>query len=168
MSDGIVRSVTLYGKVIDEKNEWLNWYEKAQHITKLLGYDANYFSIEGEKMASGKVMNIKRCEKKLLEIIKKSSSIQWLSVYSLPLNYESASFDYNVLLTRDSESVTLMAHKDDLKKIDEDELIDLLKEHIKIKNGEIYEMERDECPLLYASKVNPLYFFKTLQVIKKI
>lgn len=168
LSNEVVRSISLYGEVVDDKNEWLNWYKQAKSIINLLGYEANYFSIEGGGMKSGKVMRINRSEKKLLESVGNLNGIKWMSIYSLPKDYKSASFDYDVLLVRNIEYVTLIASKSDFKEINEDALIDLLKEHVNVKSGEIYEMERDECPLLYVSRVNSLSSFKTLKIMKTV
>lgn len=168
MSDERVKSITLYGEVKSDKDEWLNWYKKAKDIIKLLGYEANYFSIEGGSLKSGKVMRLNRNEKKLFKAINCGDEIKWIAVYSLPLDYGSASFDYDVFLVRNFEYVTLTANISDFKKINEDEMLKLLKEHININNGEIYEMEREDCPFIYASKANSLSSFTTLKIIKTI
>lgn len=168
MSDRIIKSISLYGNIVDDKIEWMSWYKKTKSIISMLGYEANYFSVEGGNMTSGKVMKIKRSEKKLLNNIENDESIKWISVYSLPASYKSASFDYDVFLTRNTGYVSLMTNQSDLNKFDEDKLIELLKDHINFRNGEIYEMDRKECPLLYVSKVNSISFFKTLKVIKNI
>jgi hypothetical protein len=119
-------------------------------------------------MNSGKTMTLKRSEKKLLKSIDEGDDIKWIEVYSLPDDFRQASFDYDVFLIKDFEQVTLVTNKTDFTNADEEVLINLLKQHIAFKNGEIYEMGRDECPLFYALKANPPSSFKTLNIIRKL
>lgn len=168
MSDETLTSITLYGEVEDGRNKWLDWYESAKKIVKSLGYEPNYFSVESSTLKSGEVMALGKNEKKLLKAIEAGDKIKWIAVYSLPLDYSSASFDYDALLVRSMEYVTLITNISDFKNTDEEMLLNSLKEHIGIENGEIYEMDRDECPLIYASKANPSSAFNTLKVIKTL
>lgn len=39
--------------------------------------------------------------------------------------------------------------------------------YIEFENGEIYQMDRMEMPLIYAAKTNPIDQFKMLKVIRK-
>lgn len=168
MSDKTLTSITLYGKNQANKDNWVFWYKSAKSIVRLLGYEPNYFGVHSNTMNSGKIMTIKRSEKKLLKSIDAGDCIKWIELYSLPDDYRQASFDYDVFLIRDIDQVTLLTNKTDFENADEDVLINLLKHHITFKYGEIYELDRDECPLIYASKANPPSFFKTLNVIRKL
>lgn len=168
MSDQTLRIITLYGDIKTNDDKWGLWYNDAKNIVKLLGYEPNYFSIDSTTFKSGKVMSLKRSEKKLLKSIDAGDEIRWITIYSLPIDYRVASFDYDVLLIRGTEHVSLLANVSDFKNTNEEMLLDSLKQHIAFKYGEIYDMDRDECPLIYASKANPPSSFKTLKVIKNI
>jgi hypothetical protein len=168
LSDETLISITLYGEIKENRKKWINWYEDAKKIVKSLGYEPNYFSVESSALKFGEVMELEKNEKKLLKAIEAEDKIEWIAVYSLPLDYSSASFDYDVLLARTNEYVTFITNISDFNKINEEFLVSSLKKYILCKEGEIYEMDRDESPLIYASKANPPSSFSTLKVIKKL
>ena len=161
-------SITAYGQNIDNDFKWAEWYEDAKKIIKSLGYEYNYVSIRTKKLNSGKVMKLDRNEKKVLNEIQNGEEINYISLFSLPQDFKSASFDYDVMIVRNFRFITLIVNKSDFKKIDEEQLLLLLAKYIEGVRVEIYEMDRYESPLIYASKANPASFFKSLNVIKEI
>lgn len=167
MSNNIVTSITLYGEVNDRCDTWERWYKACKNIVMKLGYEPNYLSIESTMLKSGKVMKLKSAEKDL-KALKNREGVKWITVYSLPIDFGSASFDYNVLIVRTNDYICLICAKDTYKNIDEEEMLRLLEKHIDCSYGEIYEMDRDECPLIYASRANPASYFSTLKIIKKL
>lgn len=46
--------------------------------------------------------------------------------------------------------------------------VSILETHIVMKTGKIYQMDRNEMPLIYASKANPIESFKTLKIYEEI
>jgi hypothetical protein len=54
-----------------------------------------------------------------------------------------------------------------IKKMVDKDMISKLLKYIEFENGEIYQMDRMEMPLIYAAKANPIDRFKTLKVYKK-
>ncbi|MCB2355762.1 hypothetical protein [Clostridium estertheticum] len=167
MEKDIVVSITLHGKVENEIT-WLDWYEYAKKIISQLGYNPNYISIESNSMKSGKVLKLKSKEKKIINLINSGENIEWLSIYSLPDEYDSAAFDYNMIATRNSNYLSVIVNKNDYVKLNVEDTINDLKKFIEFRNGEIYEMHRDESPLLYAAGLNEISEFDTLKIIKKI
>lgn len=161
-------SITAYGQNIDNDFKWAEWYEDAKKIIKSLGYEYNYVGIRTRKLNSGKVMKLDRNEKKVLNEIQSGEEINHISLFSLPQDFKSASFDYDVMIVRNFRFITLIVNKSDFKKIDEEQLVLLLGKYIEDLRVEIYEMDRYESPLIYASKANPASFFKSLNVIREI
>ncbi|MFZ5968227.1 MAG: hypothetical protein ACOYVK_13770 [Bacillota bacterium] len=161
-------SITFNGHVDDDNNKWIEWYNEGKKIISLFGYEPNHIGITSTSLKSGKVMTLKRNEKKLVNAIENGDVVKSISIFSLEDNYKSASFDYNVLLVRNSDYVTLIVNKSDFYKVDEDVLGDSLRKYINATYAEIYEMDRYEFPLIYATKANPATSFKTLKIIKKI
>ncbi len=82
--------------------------------------------------------------------------------YSLPNDYKSASFDYNVLSVRRDDYISLILKLSDYSKIVEENII----KYIEFENGSIYQMDRMEMPLIYAAKAKPIDPFKTLKIYK--
>lgn len=161
-------SITAYGQNTNNDFKWEEWYEDSKKIIESLGYEYNYIGIRTEKLNSGKAMKLDKNEKKVLNEIQSGEEIKHISMFSLPKDFKSASFDYDVMIVRNSQFITLTINKDDFNKIDEQQLLILLGKYIKNSRVEIYEMDRYESPLIYASKVNPISFFKSLKVIKEI
>lgn len=113
-------------------------------------------------------MKLSKNEKKVLNEIKSGQEIKYISMFSLPEDFQSASFDYDVMIVRNSQFTTVTVNKGDFNKIDEQKLVQLLSKYVNKGQCEIYEMDRYESPLIYASKANPTSFFKTLKIIKEI
>lgn len=64
--------------------------------------------------------------------IKNGDKIKYISMFSLPDGYKSASFDYNVLLARDYGYITIIMNKSDFNNIQEETIISILKKYIDI------------------------------------
>lgn len=161
-------SIAIYGDKVGGDFKWEEWYEDAKHIIELLGYDYNYVGIKTQKLNSGKVMKLSRNKKKILNEIESGQEIKYISMFSLPEDFQSASFDYDVMIARNSQFMILTVNKGDFNKIDEQKLLQLLIKYVNNGHGEIYEMDRYESPLIYASKANPTSFFKSLKIIKEM
>ena len=161
-------SITVYGQNIDNDFKWEEWYEDAKKIIESLGYDYNYVSVRTQKLNSGKVMKLSSNEKKVLNEIQRGQEVKHISMFSLPQGFTSASFDYEAMIVRNSQFISLTINKGDYNKIDEQQLLTLLYKYVHNLHGEIYEMDRYESPLIYASKANPISFFKSLKIIKQI
>lgn len=91
-----------------------------------------------------------------------------LSLYSLPNQYKTATFDYNILVVRQDKYISVIVNKSDFEKLDLTNLIDTLVKYIEFDSGEVYMMNRNEVPLIYASKANAKETFKSLEVLEKI
>lgn len=161
-------SITFNGRINTDNDKWIEWYNDAKKIINLFGYEASHVGIESTKLKLGKVMKLPRNEKKIISAIESGEEVKYISIFSLPKDYESASFDYNVLLVRDYDYITITTNKSDFYNVDEEIIIKILKKHIEEGLGEIYEMDREEFPLIYAVKANPISSFKSLKIIKKI
>lgn len=161
-------SITFNSRADTINSKWMEWYNDAKKIINLLGYNCSHVGIKSTKLKSGKVMILPKNEKKITSAIESGEEIKYISIFSLPEDFKSASFDYNVLLVRDYDYVTIVVNKSDFYNIDGEILIKTLKKYAGESSGEIYEMDRYEFPLSYAVKANPPSFFKSLKIIKKI
>lgn len=159
-------SITLSGLIPRDNDNWINWYEDSKNIVNFLGYSVTHIGIESTSLHSGKVLSIKRSEKKVLKSIQNGDKIEYISLYSLPDEYSSASFDYNVLLARECGYLTIIINKSDYDDEKKRCILNILKKYFDSASYEVYEMDRKECPLLYASKDNPASFFETLNIIE--
>lgn len=161
-------SITFNGEIDNDNVRWIQWYNDAKKIVKLLGYEPTHVGISGTAFKSGKVLSVSKSEKKILKSLENGDSVYYISLFALPKDYKSASFDYDVLAVRDDGYITLVMNKNTFNSEREDEIISILKKYISAYSGEIYEMDRDEVPLFYAAKDNPPYMFKTLKILRAI
>lgn len=161
-------SITFNGKIDNDNEKWIQWYKDAKMLIELMGYIPTHVGIGGVAFKSGKVLSISKSEKKILKSLENGDEVYYISLFSLPKDYKSASFDYDVLVARDEGYVTLIANKGAFDYMQENELISKLRGYISASGGEIYEMDRDEVPLLYAAKDNPPNMYKSLKVLKTI
>lgn len=161
-------SITFNGEIDNDNVRWMQWYNDAKKIVRLLGYEPTHVGIGGTAFTSGKVLSISKSEKKILKSLENGDSVYYISLFALPQEYKSASFDYDVLVARDDGYITLVMNKSTFNSGQEDEIINILKKYVSVHSGEIYEMDRDEVPLFYAAKDNPPNMFKTLKILRII
>lgn len=159
-------SITING-VVENGSMWIEWFDDAKKIFNLFGYDANYIGINSKKYTSGKVMNLEKKEKSIVESIENGDIVQYISFMALPDDYKSASFDYDMMLVRDRDYVTLIINKSNYKEDYENEILRILNKYIKVERTEIYEMDRIEFPLMYAAKANSIEDFETIKMMKQ-
>ncbi|ARU60934.1 hypothetical protein CBW65_07440 [Tumebacillus avium] len=164
-------TIVLYGE-LDEKDGqgWLNWLEYAQNLSGRLGFPANYVGVRGETFKSGKVLTLKRTVKRIQKAVENNEQIQNISFYSLPDDFGTAIFDYDVYLSRCSDyaQVLVTMSSERYARIDSQEVIDELKQHIRFSSGEVFTMSRRDVPSLYAAKLNPPGTHKSVQVIDRM
>ena len=67
----------------------------------------------------------------------------------------------------DGTRVLVVMNKSDYNAGNKDQILKILSKYTASKSYEIFEMDRSECPVLYAAKDNPASFFKTLKIIEE-
>ncbi len=159
-------SITLWGDGL-VKGNWAAWYDDVGKIFQSLDYKRTHIGIQSDVYANRKIVSVLRKERQILELLNEDGEVSSLSCYSLPKEYKVAAFDYNVLVVRQSKYISLIFNKSDLKKIVIDEIISVFTKYIEFVNGEVYQMDRTEVPLIYAAKANPISEFKTLKILRK-
>lgn len=160
-------SITMWGDN-DEMDDWCEWYSDCKKIFEILGYKMTHLGIISEKFTNAKIMTVSRSEKTIVDALKNGEKPYSFSCYSLPKDYKSASFDYDLLLVRKKEYISLVVNIGDYDKVIHNGIVSILETHIKMKTGKIYQMDRNEMPLIYASKANPIESFKTLKIYEEI
>ena len=160
-------SITFNGEISLDNDVWMEWYNDSKNLIRLLGYEPSHVGILSSSLKSGKVLTLKRSERKVIDSIKKNDVVECVALYSLPDPYNNATFDYNVFVGRDNGFLTIIMNKRDYNDKIKECIINTLSKYISSKLYEIYEMDRSECPVLYAAKDNPMTSYKTLKIIEK-
>lgn len=159
-------SITLYGDGL-KKQKWIEWYDYTSSVFKKLEYERTHLAIKSEEYNTEKVVTVRRKEKQVLQLLKDGTLPESLTLFSLPKDYRSASFDYNILAVRNKEYISFIFNSQDFEKIEVNNLVWNMKQYIEFESGEIYQMDRSEMPLIYAAKANSVNSFKSLTVLKE-
>lgn len=120
--------------------------------------------IAGQQFTNRKVMTIARKDRQIAYALQQREKPTSLSYYSLPKDYKSASFDYNVLIVRSASHTNYISTIINLADYENDiaeDIIELMIPYIDFECGEIYEMDKEEVPLIYAAGANRINGFKT-------
>ncbi|MFC4323230.1 hypothetical protein [Litchfieldia salsa] len=166
-------SIVLYGEIDEfDTDKWIDFYNISKDLSKKLSFEPNYIGLDGEEFKSGKVLTVKRTEKRLLKSLANRKSLLSMSLYSLPEDFTQAAFDYNLYLGRDKNEdshnqskIILTIPTEVYRELNTPNIIATLKEFIQFKEGEIFELSRYETPLLYASRLNEIEYFETLKIL---
>lgn len=160
-------SYTFNGTIEKSYEAWEQWITDAITICEELNQKINYYglSIIGKTSGKGKIHPILGLKKSLKSAKEKGAEIEGMTLLVLPDGYESASFDYVVTLSRNSNYLTLIINQDYKMEINEKHIRDILRRNINASCGEVYEMDIYDCPEFYAAKANPKESFESLNVV---
>lgn len=121
-------------------------------------------SITGKN--GGKVKKYKRG--KILYDSLKNDKLERISFFSLPEDFGTAAFDYTIYISINYKEkyITAVFEKNILKNEKIEAIKSMLASYMELPyTEEIYTMDKEETPLLYAAKINPSSSFKTLKVL---
>lgn len=167
----LTTSITLYGEIIKKPDTLLNWYEYSKQLIKQFGVTPNYIAAKSESFKSGKILDLARMEGKLKKAINECEEMEYIALYSLPDNFQIAARDYSILLglynNLQPTFITLTVRKELISRVSNEDIINGFKQFMIFENGQIYDMDVEETPLLYASKANADSSYKTLNVLKR-
>ena len=160
-------SLTLWGKLLNE-HSWNEWYIDVKKIFEMLELNITHLGIDSPRYHSGKVLTVSRKEKEILQSFEEGEFPTSFSCYSLPKDYRTAAFDYNLFILRREDLITIIM-KEEYYDVDKaDSFITVLNKYIDMERGQIYEMDISDLPLFYARGANDISFYKTLKVIKNL
>lgn len=121
-------------------------------------------SITGKN--GGKVKKYKRG--KILYDSLKNNKLERISFFSLPEDFWTAAFDYTIYISINYKEkyITAVFEKNILKNEKIEAIKSMLTSYMELPYiEEIYTMDKEETPLLYAAKINPSSSFKTQKVL---
>ena len=98
----------------------------------------------------------------------KNDKLERVSFFSLPEDFVTAAFDYTIYISINYKEkyITAVFEKNILKNEKTEVIKNMLASYMELPyTEEIYTMDKEETPLLYAKKINPISSFKTLKVI---
>ncbi|MCM3359757.1 hypothetical protein [Psychrobacillus sp. MER TA 171] len=172
MQNHITTSIVLYGKIDQTySNNWSKFYNNAKEFTTKLGFSPTHIGIYGQSFKTGEIKDINKIENKLVKSLEKNEETLAISIYSLPENFSSAAFDYEVYISLenldDKLYMLIATFKDEIYNfVDERDFIEEFSNYIKFEAGQIFKLSNLESPQIYASKANSLQTFKTLEILK--
>lgn len=157
-------SITLWGN-LERCDKWTEWYTDVKKIFDLLGFDITHWGIRSLKRQMPKVAKIPRKEEKIFERLRKEENLQALSCYSLPKDYQNASFDYDLLIVKNEKYISVIMNGSDYS-VERGEIIKMiLCQYTQEFRGQIYKMNKQEVPLTYAADNNSSIVCPSLEII---
>ena len=153
---GLVHKLTEYEKLADTiETIYAMCDQKITHWAD---------SITGKN--GGKVKKYKRG--KILYNSLKNNELERVSFFSLPENFVTAAFDYTIYISINYKDkyITAVFEKNILKNKKVEAIKNMLSSYMELPyTEEIYTMDKEETPLLYAARINPKSSFKTLKIL---
>ncbi|ARU60633.1 hypothetical protein CBW65_05695 [Tumebacillus avium] len=172
MNETYRTSIVLYGEIDLEGNAWLSWLEYCKDLAEKLGFPPNYLGVTGEAFKSGKILSLSRTQNRLKKSIVANEEFESVAVYSLPSDFNTAIFDYDLYFVRtrlyEPSHLMVSMSSEVFEKIEVNELLSELKKHISFVSGEIFMLSKEQSSGLYAAKVNPPASFRSLRVIEEL
>lgn len=160
--DTLTTSITIYGPV--KKGNWGKFYLDAKIFAAELGYALNYYGYTSSSHNSTKMTKISKTDAKLLAKLD-DDTVSHITLESLPVDFSTAAFDYDLMIVRNQEFITLVVNSSDFEKIDLKAVITTFSKYSNVTEIQVYEMNRDESPLIFASKANPISCFPSLKML---
>ena len=97
--------------------------------------------------------------------LRKEENLQALSCYSLPKDYQNASFDYDLLIVKNEKYISVIMNGSDYS-VERGEIIKMiLCQYTQEFRGQIYKMNKQEVPLTYAADNNSSIVCPSLEII---
>ncbi len=139
-------SIVFYGGL---KGDWREFYEDAKKVFETAGQEYNYVGTT----LMDQMRTVKRTEKRVYRELE-NDQVKDITMQSLVKGFVQAYFDYELTIIRGEGMLQLTFNASDYSKIDEDAVISTFSKYVTDPKIEIFELNRLECPNLYASKMN--------------
>ena len=161
-----VYTLAVWGTV-QSSDVWPDWFRFMEGESKVLGAPLTHYGIEGGRLSTKKIRSIDKLLKIQAELA--TSDVESLSGYSLPKNFQTAVFDYEIYMIL-CESYAVISVKEDfaesvLKKPVEWKL--KLSRFCSVDKGMLFQMDEDEVPLMYVSGACSQEEFDSMSVLKE-
>ena len=160
--ENLTISITIHGSM--KVPDWNQFYADAKTLTSVLGHTLNYMGLSSSVINSSKVKRIPKNEEKLLSQLG-DNTISHLALLSLPEGFKTAYFDYDVMIVRNQEYISIVFNATLIERIHVPSVIECFAKYSDISEIQIYEMDRYESPLIFASKANPDSCFPSLRML---
>ena len=140
--------------------------DSVERIVHMFDKEITHWSYSITDKTAGKVRKYKRG--KVLFKNLQNNKLEWVSFYALPEDYRTACFDYYIFISINYKYERITAVFDEgILKGEKIEIVkQTLRDYVQFPCvEEVYTMDKEETPILYAAKVNPSSSFKTLKII---
>lgn len=162
-----VYTLAVWGST-DSKAGWAEWFQFMKDSSKLLGSPLTHFGIKGHGLGTKDIRPVDTFQKIQSRI--ESSTIDWLSGYSLPNDFQTAVFDYNVHMNRSSSYVSISAKEDFASALlaDPDSWKVKAMRFCSFEKGALFQMDESESPLLFVSGSSSQDSFDSLVILSEL
>ena len=122
-----------------------------REASKRLASPLTHFGIKGEGLGTKDIRPVDAFQE--IQPCIESSIVEWLSGYSLPNDFQTAAFDYNIHMNRCASYVSISAKEDYSSALlnDPNSWLTKLRPFCSLKKGALFQMDEREIPLLFVS-----------------
>lgn len=161
-----VYTLALWGNLQPNKG-WVDWFRFMEDSSKLFGSPLTHFGIKGDGLGTKDIRSIDKFSK--VRNVIETSKVEWLSGYSLPKDFQTAVFDYNVHMNLCSSYVSISVKESYAASLlsDSDDWMQKATRFCLFRNGMLFQMDENESPLLYVSGSSSQKSFSSMSVIKE-
>lgn len=169
----IMTSIVIYGEIDDKTESWKRWVDFSKDIVSRYSSNTAYISIKADGFNNNNVVKYDIIMQKISQAIIDEKSFEYISMYSLPDNFEQAAFDYDIYISRVKSkraSYAFVTISKDIvmsEKVNINELKESLLEFVHKENGIAFEMDVNEFPPKYIMSKGTNTNFQSLNIIEK-
>lgn len=146
---------------------WIKWFRFMEEASSALGAPLTHFGIEGAGLGTTNIRPIGKFTK--IEAAIESCSVDWLCGYSLPKDFQTAVFDYNIYMSLCSSYVSISTKESFANPLlsDLNEWKRRVSTFCSTRKAMLFQMDESECPQMYVSGASPLESFRSIVVLKE-
>lgn len=146
---------------------WSEWFRFIENASEVLGSPLTHFGVKGDGLGTRNIRPFSAFRK--LQAVLETSTVEWLSGYSLPKDYQTAVFDYYVHISLCSSYASLCVKERFAEPLltDPDKWKREVSRFCFCDRASLFRVDASESPLLYISGSAALEEIGSLILIKE-
>lgn len=146
---------------------WSEWFRFMENASRGLGSPLTHFGVKGDGLGTKNIRPVSALRK--LQAVLEASTVEWLSGYSLPEDYQTAVFDYCVHISLCSSYASLCVKERFAEPLlsDPGQWNRELSRFCFCDRASLFQADASESPLLYISGAAAIEEIGSIKVIRE-